>query len=329
MRCANCGFPLSPSRTNCPKCGAATGTGDKPSVQGKTPTPTGPVQQIHFANDNVQTPQAAWGNQNFPPAWNGSFAQQQQPFSNNAYGQTLTPVYSDQGQAAGQYQQLGQFSAPVMNTPSPQQAYIAQTELPLNPQPPRPKQRSTGFTIAGLFMITGGLILLFVFFMAQSLPGSAAPQAGVHDATKANIAAKPSVAPTQAAVTPSPTTAPDTMATPTYPGQKYIDSAQMASSVNTYTALPAQPGTKFAVNQRIYVTFSVHSGGTNGYACLIWYINKAPIINYTMPVGSTTHAYSYASIGNRGPAYVEIYWASTGACTDKVLAQHVDFTVGQ
>jgi cytoskeletal protein RodZ len=175
-----------------------------------------------------------------------------------------------------------------------------------------------------LFLVTGALILLVVYFMAQSLPGTMTTST-----TSPVSTAKVASAPTpHAANTPTTTKTPAATATTTYPGQQYIDSAQMATAIDPATAQPAQTSKTFAVNQRIYVAFAVHSGGAAGAACLVWYLHNAPIINYTMSVGATTHAYSYAAIGSTGPAYVEIYWASTTACTDKVLAQHVDFTVG-
>jgi hypothetical protein len=82
------------------------------------------------------------------------------------------------------------------------------------------------------------------------------------------------------------------------------------------------------VNQKLYVIFDINSGGKSGVVCLIWYLNGKAAFNYPLPVGaSTTSSYAYATYGATGPAYVELYWASSTSCTDEVLAQHVDFTV--
>ena len=76
------------------------------------------------------------------------------------------------------------------------------------------------------------------------------------------------------------------------------------------------------------MTFSLHPNGKNGAVCLFWYLNNRNIAQY--PFGVTAGAkagYSYATYAGPGTAYVEIYWASTIACSDKILAQHVNFTV--
>jgi hypothetical protein len=117
--------------------------------------------------------------------------------------------------------------------------------------------------------------------------------------------------------------------TPAFPGQQYIDNAQVAGSVNTKTAQPIQLATTFKVSQQIFVTFAVHPGGRNGAVCLLWYLNSHQFTHYEfLANGNATPAYSYAYPGSAGAGYVEIYWASTTACADKVLAQHVNFTVG-
>ena len=179
-----------------------------------------------------------------------------------------------------------------------------------------------GFMFAGLCVITGGLILVFVYFAAMGLPST-----GTTNASMGTPAATRNAFPSPTAVPPSPTVVPSPTVD-TYPGQQYIDNAQMASVVNTCTAQPLQTTTIFKINRRIYVTFSIHPDGKNGAVCLFWYLNNRNIAQYPFEVTvGAKAAYSYATYGAPGTANVDIYWASTTACSDKILAQHVNFTV--
>jgi len=164
-------------------------------------------------------------------------------------------------------------------------------------------------------------MLVVVYFMALGLPQT--------NATSASLSSPQS---TQSIV-PSPTTAKTptvnpTPTTSTLPGQAYIDNAQMASSVNINTAQPLQATSTFRENQKIYVTFAIHPNGKSGAVCLYWYLNSHNITQYPFAVTATAKAgYSFAIYGGAGAAYVDIYWASTITCSDKILAQHVTFTV--
>jgi len=181
---------------------------------------------------------------------------------------------------------------------------------------------NVGFIVAGLCVITGGLILVFVYFMALGLPSTNATSAntGTPATTSNTLTSLTATAPSPTAL-PSPTTG-------TFPGQQYIDNVQMASMVNTNTAQPLQTTTRFKVNQTIYVTFNIHPNGKSGAVCLLWYLNSRIVTHYPLAVTATANAgYSYAIYGGTGEAYVEIYWASSTACNDKILAQHVNFTV--
>ena len=183
----------------------------------------------------------------------------------------------------------------------------------------RPAQRkqNLGFLVAGLCVMTGGLILFFVYFMALGAPGNSNESSMVKTTVAANAL------PTRG---PSPASSPT--ATP-FPGQKYIDHAQLASSIDPASHQPIQLATTFKTNQDIYVTFQVHTGGQSGAVCLLWYANNKMFTQpYALPVYPNEQtAYSYATYIGTGSGYVELYWASTTQCTDKVLAQRVNFTV--
>jgi hypothetical protein len=178
---------------------------------------------------------------------------------------------------------------------------------------------NAGFILAGLCVIMGGLILVFVYFMALGLPpiNTTSASMGTPTVTRSAVASATTV--------PSPTVLPSPSV---FPGQQYIDNAQLASMVNINTAQPLQTTTRFKVNQRIYVTFNIHPNGKSGAVCLLWYLNSRILTQYPFAVTAAANAgYSYAIYGAAGQGYVEIYWASSTTCSDKILAQHVNFTV--
>ena len=293
MRCTNCGLPLSPTNTslNCPRCHSALVSEAKPvAVYPALP----PV---------VQTP--------FPQAgqmWQPDLTPPPLPTPEPMEATVRNSSSSDMRDArtAGN-PPMGQ----VLTYSKPAPVMRAQTRRTSN----------AGFILAGLCVITGGLILVFVYFMASGLPST--------NTTSASMGAPT----TTSGTLPSATTVPwpTVLPSPTvgaFPGQQYIDNAQMASMVNTNTAQPLQMTTRFKVNQRIYVTFNIHPNGKSGAVCLLWYLNSKIVTQYPFAVTAAANAgYSYAIYGTAGESYVEIYWASSTTCSDKILAQHVNFTV--
>jgi len=190
------------------------------------------------------------------------------------------------------------------------------------------QRRSPRFNliIATLCVLSGAMLLVVVFIMSLGLSSPSSPTA-IQSAQQMPLAP----APDAAHLTPSPSTIltaqPVLSPTAGYAGQPYIDNAQMTSAVNFSTAQPLQLTTQFYRNQKIYVTFALHPG-RSGAACLLWYLNNQEFTTYTFPVDNVSiSAYSYAISGIPGPGYVEIYWASSTTCEDKVLAQKVSFTV--
>ncbi|MBE3558333.1 MAG: hypothetical protein IMW89_03805 [Ktedonobacteraceae bacterium] len=278
------------------------------------------------------------------PASPQTFAHEmeQKPFP--GMNSAINDASTEQAQQV-QPESFRQGSPPLM-TPSPQAMtpvgdwQPAESALPLTPHAnsgsfPRPPYVSQGgqgrrgydamrlrFGIAMLCVLAGGLLLLFVFFMSLGLHQSS--QVTNVQTGKSTPVLKTTSAPVSP-VSQSPT--PAASPTPVYPGQQYIDNAQMASEVRN--GRPAQLATTFKPGQQIFVTFSIHSGGRAGAYCLLWYLNNKQISHYEHVIDpAASWGYSWAYIAGTGPAYVEIYWASTVACTDKILAQHVDFTVG-
>jgi hypothetical protein len=307
MKCTHCGLPLSPTNTskNCPRCHnylvpAPDTVAQQSQEQGGNQAWSGSEQGPSWAQaQQWQSPPTPSS-----PQWTTGSGQNQIPFPPTAQPPLLQAEYVRQ------------------SVPAPTPGVMYSTPAPgMRPQTPRMSNR--GFIIAALCVISGGLILVFVYFTAMGLP--AAPITGANTLTP--VATKNIVTTTPTTPLLSPTTVPSPTAG-ALPGQSYIDSPQMASAVNTTTAQPLQLTTTFKINQKIYITFNIHPNGKNGAVCLIWYLNNKSITQFPFGVTASAKAgYSYAIYGGTGPAYVEIYWASTMSCSDKILAQHVTFSV--
>lgn len=287
MKCTSCGLPLSPSRTatNCPRCGAPT------DAASNTAQP--PYQQVPWENPGVigagaPPPNYQWApNVQSPPA----YSPPQPPQSGQMWtGQGFQPVY------------------PAVPPP----------QIP----PPGSRNTRLGFILAGLCILAGALLLIFVYFLAAGSPGGNSSNSATTTSTSTpNLSrSTPTTAPTATAI-PSQTTT-------TFPGQQYIDNTQMSAAVDKNTLQPTQLTTTFKTGQNIYVSFQVHPNGHAGAVCLIWYLNSKQITSFNLPISATSkYSYAYSIYGGAGLAYVELYWASTNQCTDQVLAQHVNFTV--
>ncbi len=251
MRCTNCGWPLSPSRTttNCPKCGAAIGSNSR--------------------SETEFSPYGYW------------------------YPQVSGPI-------------AGMTKA--QTGPTRRISKINNTRL--------------GFSIAALCVITGGLLLVFVYFIGMSGSGG-----NPNSSTGSSNASSTLISPTSVSPSPSPTDAPSPTAT-SFPAQQYIDNAQMASAIDAKTEQPTQLSTTFKVNSKIYVTFQLHPPGHSGAVCLLWYLNDKQVTSYQFAVGqNNSNSYSYAIYGSAGPGAVEVYWASSTSCSDEQLAQRLNFRV--
>jgi len=218
-----------------------------------------------------------------------------------------TPIDSDQ-QAAQVWLQ-GPISQPD---------FLSAGTTPIETKSPR--NMKLGFTIAGLCVLIGGLILIFVYFMAIGFPGGSPNNTATTNGTSngTTLTKAPS---TTGALSPAATAS-------VYPGQQYIDNAQMASAIDTTTKQPAQLTTTFKTNQKMYVIFQLHPPGHGGAVCLAWYLNGKQVTNFSFAASAYSKlSYAYSIYGEPGAGYVEIFWASTTQCTDQVLAQRVDFTV--
>src|SRR5581483_8365676 len=264
MRCSNCGLPLSPSRTHCPRCGTARAVqGPSGAAQSTSSLQQGGGGAVQLSTEAPQQSQSTSGPSS---QWNvqggASFAQhlaptafkttdEQVPFplTNNSFNNAFAPSPSQDAEASmtprtrlqepvsGAGNQLWLSPPPITPVPaSPQTPDWAQGALSPSGNDRLTKLRGTalrfflapeeeprtiqpGFTVAGLCVMVGGLILIFVHFMALSL----APVSSQLAAEPTRLAISP-ITPV-ATVSISPTPSP----TPEFPAQQYIDSAQMAS----------------------------------------------------------------------------------------------------
>jgi hypothetical protein len=316
MKCTGCGLPLSPQRTHCPRCGKAAGESEeKSSKSAETPQYAFPSSQANSVG--AFQPQPA------------TMAQQQGP--NNIPGQPDQMVLPDQGQTLqvnpAQKSDWQAFSQAKMGTGSPDGIKPGEFRpFSQNPKPAHSRRIQSGFTVAGLCVLSGGLILVLVYLISLSLPPlvAATPSTAIAAHTPASQASSPA---SQAGATVTPTL-PLPTPTPGLPGKVYIDNAQMGSSLNLNTAQLSQTATTFTVNQKIFVTFVLHPLTTGGAVCLNWYVDQKQFSEFSFAVGATSQqAYSFAFPTSAGSGSVSIYWASSPACTDKILAQVARFTV--
>jgi len=340
MRCTHCDLPLSPTSTAsvCPRC-------HMPIVPG---TNTAAKSKRAFI---AQPP--SWGNGVAPAGWqehsgpvvgtpppNSPFpASQQTPYPQP--GQMWLPTSTPPSTPApvpsvsGSHFSTGGIHEEARPLPEAQDMAWKSRPLPTMPQIPMHQSRIThnehitgsnlGFIIAGLCVVTGGLLLILVYFMAAGLSSSTVhPQSNSvgNSVTTATRHHTPTAVPTRTEK-PSPTTA-----SGAFPAQEYISNPQMASAVNTDTAQVIQAATTFKVGQKVYVTFSIHPNGRSGAICLQWYANAQAFSHFEFAISpGSTIAYSYTYYADAGPAYVEIYWASSVSCSDELLAQRINFTV--
>lgn len=183
------------------------------------------------------------------------------------------------------------------------------------------------FAVAGLFVVLAAILLGLVYALGSSHSGNnSSNTASTAPNTPTSATATPVAAtPTAASSTPDATPTPDGTA---YPAQQYIDNAQMAESVDKATLEPKNPTTTFKVGSSMYVVFHLHPPSQGGAVCSYWYLGGKQVTSYPFSVKGTQQAsYTFATYGSPGDAYVDLYWASSKSCSDKVLAQHVTFTV--
>jgi len=181
------------------------------------------------------------------------------------------------------------------------------------------KTITIGLTSAGLCIIAGSLLLVFVYLVGQGvLP------AGTTSAGNTQLTNTAKINQTATATYLSKPTVPSITPTPTLPGQNLLDMSVLSNDFNNI-----QPLTDFKVSQIIYVVLTLHPGGTSHAVCLNWFLNDLSVKKFAFKVDPTSgyKYYSYTTMLTTGSGYVEISLASTTDCTDDILAKKLYFTV--
>lgn len=341
MRCSYCGLPLSPTKTSgtCPRCSAPIGL--KPpsnAVQAPDAWSSPQTNQNYEWGMGMGQPQAealytGWPSEPGVPTGTGdtpspaplfqSFEQQNQswfPAQISMQTPAQMPTRTPTQNSIPRMQTFAPTSTPTPSWISPASGQ-GQAGSYTGKAGKKRRSGQLGFTIAGLCVITGALLLIFVYVISMELSQNSAAISTVTPTTvqpTRTVHAQPTA--TSPAASPSPTA--------TFPGQQFISNAQMASAVDTTTAQPLQTATTFAVGKPVYVTFLVHPNGQAGEVCLSWYLSGKFTSNFSFAVGSSsTPAYSYTYYNASGPAYVELSWSTSANCSNALLAQRVDFTI--
>jgi len=331
MRCSQCGLPLSPARTNCPRCTTPVGDSEKETeIKYGAPLLLQNTISSYEEGDNQQQ------------------TQEEQSSSSTLIQQYATidkpplQIYTQQAKKQEEQQNLRLFPlTPAPVSALPEAAGWMKTEnakpraIPkargfsdlVSILPESAKGTRLGFTVAGLCMGIGALILIFVFIMAQSL--AAIDNAAIQAANQRNRERAAMAVPTLSRM-PSPTTS---SATPMPPGSKYIDNIQIGTTINMNSVVITQATKNFKAGQRIYITMNVNRTGYQGAVCLDWYVQNVYITHYAFPTTADPNlphstAWSYAALASQGAGHVDVSWATSTICADKVLAQRVDFNVG-
>jgi hypothetical protein len=196
--------------------------------------------------------------------------------------------------------------------------------------PVRPTTQPTNikrnFAIAGICVLVGAILLVTTFAVLRGARDDGSNQTNTGPQSTTSAPTTQATTPATAGKTPTVAVSPTATANASqYPGSQYLDGAQLSTGVDK--GQPTDNTTTFKPGQRIYITFASHSTTAGAY-CLVWYINSKPATDFSFKLKEgNLRAYSYVTLQGKGPAYVELSWASSEACTDKQLAQRLDFTL--
>src|SRR5438876_73037 len=262
MRCTGCGLPLSPQRTHCPRCGKVAGPA-KQEEQANVP-------QYAFSSppeNTMVSPDAETIQGQLPFAFQQQAGNQMpgQPFyaaSTEEFANQPNQFLPQQDKTllATPEQSAQWYPASQQNEYSTTPNTISSGEFQPFSHPQRPNANSKvqpGFTIAGLCVLSGGLILMLVYIISLYLPPLSTNTQSAPTAISQNASGSGTQGGLPTNITPTPSL-PTATPTPTFPGKAFIDNAQMSSSIDYNTALPSQTTTTFKVNQKIFVTFMLH-----------------------------------------------------------------------
>jgi hypothetical protein len=293
MRCNQCGLPLSPQHTSCRRCGAPVNPSHQARTEG-SPLPMSPLApQTPFSAP--QPPQARFEDRQAPPPEPAPQGNMQANFPRPSSPPVFYPTNNLPNRSGG----------PLADRSSAQSST---------------KITRIGLTSAGLCIIAGSLLLIFVYLLGQGF----IPIGGTSSISEAQLTSTARANQTATAIQLSTPTPLPTTPTPTLPGQSLLSTAVLSDDFNVI-----QPLTDFKVNEKIYVVLSLNAGGNSRAVCLNWYLNDQSVNKFAFeidPTGSYNY-YSYTIMTITGRGRVDISLASTTACTDAIMAKKLNFTV--
>lgn len=319
MKCSSCGSSLPVGAAVCPVCGVPTPYNVSGGPQQYQPTvPAPPYGAPQSSNDPtyISSPYGAPSQQPIPPTSYGS--QSYDPSQQNPYGSAPANPYGASTYPYGSAVPQDPYSAPAMQP----QAYPG--GFPPPGQPPKRKSR-VGLIIAiiagvlvlgcaGLIIAIGALARSGVSTVNTALTSTAATVTAAAQTTP--VSTQPSsAAPSGSPVVPS--------------AAAILDNLKMASAIdNNYN--PTTLSTTFTTNQKVFVTYSINTGGKPGYALSKWYINGT-LDSTSTPLqiqANFDHGFFRNSgFTTTGIGAVELYWCTQSDCSDEQLAAFTTFTV--
>jgi hypothetical protein len=332
MRCSNCGMPLSPIHTQCPRCGTPRNKlGGK--IRLARPTPSSPQAPLSPLQNPPVVPVAqSWDISPLPPP---SLPVEDQLLFPGQEGEgnaplatipSTPPLFSSEIPPQAAIQLPTTDKSHISGIPMQMQMQSTNTQAG-SLQTRKPPRTKLGFTVAGACMALSAGILVFVYILTQNptLMGSLTPQTNTttvnhNQKTQNDTAPLPTITPTANAATPTPTAS----------SAQYIDNVRLTTAVNTATGEPIDQRAVFHIGQPIYVTLTLHPLAYNGAVCLKWTVNAASI-PYNTQVGSSplaqTNAYFYFKPQAIGNGSVEVSWSATTACINTLPIQRIPFQV--
>lgn len=107
-----------------------------------------------------------------------------------------------------------------------------------------------------------------------------------------------------------------------------LANAQMGSDIDR-NLMPTHTTTTFMANQKMYITFTIQSGGKDGSIEAKWYANGQLVSSTRLRHNhaNTRGVFSSTYITAVPNGAVELYWCTQSDCSDAQLAQVIRFAV--
>lgn len=339
MQCTTCGANLPPGAASCPLCRTPTpynvaGSGNSPQYDptviapqpqyGGTPYGSGGQPPI---DPTVVTP--SYGGTPPPTAYGTpSYGAPPPPPGQNPYD--AAPVNPYSAPTAPQYGvppvQQGAYGTPPMQGAYGQPPQPVPGGYGYNGTPPKRRSRVGLIVAIVLAVVLLACVGISVFIYQAAKTGIDTVSATV-TAAVSTVTAIPTtdITPTTSTSTGSPS---GQSIDPTAAG--IISNIQMASAIDTKTAVATKLATTFTPQQTVYATVTLNMGGQTGYAQAKWYgdgtlIRTSKVLDINS--ASYTNAYFYFSYTTATQGAVEVYWCTQSDCSDAQLAATTTFTV--